>query len=200
VQQRFGDLLHAHQHDAGALFYCQRMIGGFQLDEGPLTDGLGVDAGLQGERRRLVQRQVGGQPTEVRLLPFPSGGGPQRQGAGEVVAAQRHPDSPVELGFWGSVGNRDDEASPDEEMLGLDNALLLFQRARLVTGKRGVPVGRGICPVRHWQAVVAFTAASALIVDLTGHSARLPAPEVRSEVICRLAPYSSSAEIDESSG
>src|ERR1700733_1103744 len=29
-----------------------------------LTDGLGADAGLQGERRRLVQRQVGGQPTE----------------------------------------------------------------------------------------------------------------------------------------
>jgi hypothetical protein len=152
VQQRSGDLLHAHQHDAGALFYCQRMIGGLQLDEGPLTDGLGVDAGLQGERRRLVQRQVGGQPTEERLLPFPSGGGPQRQGTDEVVAAQRHPDSPVELGTRSSVGNRDDEASPDEEMLGLDNALLLFQRARLVTSQRRVPVGRGICPVRHWLA------------------------------------------------
>jgi len=169
VRQRFGDLPHARQRDARALFYCQRMIGGLQFDEGPLTYGLGADVGLQGERRRLVQRQFGGQPAEVRLFLFPSGGGPQRQGAGEVAAAQRHPDSPVELGTRGSVGDRDEEASPDEEMLGLDNALLLFEHARLVTSERRVPVGRGVCPVRHRQAVAAFTAAPTLIADLTGH-------------------------------
>lgn len=95
-----------------------------------------MDVGLQGERRRLVQ-QFGGQPAEVRLLPFPSGGGPQRQGAGEVVAAERYPDSPVELGTQGSVGDRDDETSPDKELLGLDNALLLFERARLVASNDG---------------------------------------------------------------
>ncbi len=200
MQQRFGDLPHARQHDAGALFYCQRMISGLQLDEGPLTDGLGVDVGLQGERGRLVQRQFGGQPTEVRLLPFPSGGGPQRQGAGEVVAAQRHPDSPVELGARGGVGDRDDEASPDEEMLGLDNALLLFERARLVTSERRVPVGRGICPVRHRQAAVAFTAAPALIADLTGHRARLPPWKGAPGRFARSAPCSPATEIDESSG
>lgn len=38
--------------DAGALFHCQRMIGGLQLNERPLTGGLGVDVDLQGERRR----------------------------------------------------------------------------------------------------------------------------------------------------
>jgi hypothetical protein len=32
------------------------MIGRLQFDEGPLADGLRVDAGLQRERRRLVQR------------------------------------------------------------------------------------------------------------------------------------------------
>ena len=118
MQQRFGDLLYAHQRNAGALFNGQWMSRGLQLDEGPLTDGLGVDAGLQRERQRLVQRQVGGQPAKVRPLPFPTVGGPQRLGSGEVVAARRHPDSPVELTTRGGVGDRDDEASPDEEMLG----------------------------------------------------------------------------------
>ena len=47
MQQRLSDLLHARQRDAGALFYCQRMIGGLQFNEGPLARGLGVDAGLQ---------------------------------------------------------------------------------------------------------------------------------------------------------
>jgi hypothetical protein len=46
VQQCLGDLLHARQRDAGALFYCQRMIGRLQFDEGPLADGLRVDVGL----------------------------------------------------------------------------------------------------------------------------------------------------------
>ena len=49
-------------------------------------------------------------------------------GAGEAAAAQRHPDAPVELGARG-VGDRDDEPAPDEEMLVLDDALLLSERA-----------------------------------------------------------------------
>jgi hypothetical protein len=138
VQQRLSDLLHARQRDPGALFYCQRMIGRLQFNEGPLAHGLRVDAGLQRECRRLVQRQLGGHPAEVRLLTFPSGRGPRGQGAGEAVAAQRHPDAPVELGSRG-VGDRDDEPAPDEEMLVPDDALLLLERARLVAGEGAAP-------------------------------------------------------------
>jgi hypothetical protein len=35
------------------------MIGRLHFDEGPLADGLGVDAGLEQESRRLVERQFG---------------------------------------------------------------------------------------------------------------------------------------------
>jgi len=190
MQQCLSDLLHARQRDAGALFYCQRVTGRLQFNEGPLANGLRVDAGLQRERRRLVQRQLGGQPAEVRLLAFPSGHGPQGHGASKAVAAQRHPDAPVELGTRG-VGDRDDEPAPDKEMLVLDDALLLPERARLVASEGRVPVSRRVCPVRHRQATVALAAAPAPVTHLIGHPREVSSRERRQGRLARSAMGSS---------
>jgi hypothetical protein len=42
-----GDFAHAVDGDAGALFDSERVVGGFELDEGALADRAGVDVGLQ---------------------------------------------------------------------------------------------------------------------------------------------------------
>lgn len=56
VEQLFGDLLHSGEGDPGALLDGERMVGVLKFDHGSLADGLGVDVGLEGQRRRLVAR------------------------------------------------------------------------------------------------------------------------------------------------
>jgi hypothetical protein len=66
VQQLFGDLLHPGDGDPGALLDGERMVRVLKFDHRPLADGLGMDVGLEGQRRRLVARDLGAQPAEVR--------------------------------------------------------------------------------------------------------------------------------------
>ncbi|CAM5732582.1 hypothetical protein STENM223S_09999 [Streptomyces tendae] len=89
MQHSYGDLTDAILRDPHALFDRERVIGGLQLDEGPLADRSGVSVGLQVGRALGIERELRAEPAEVRLLRLPALRAPDVKGTGEVFLAQR---------------------------------------------------------------------------------------------------------------
>src|SRR5579863_2126303 len=89
VIHQFRDLLYPLPANTLPLLHCQRMIGRYQFDEGPLTDRASVNHRLEINRVR-VAGQCSAEPAKVRGFRLTARLLPQFAGPGEVLGAQRH--------------------------------------------------------------------------------------------------------------
>jgi hypothetical protein len=98
-----------------ALFDGKRVIGGFEFEEGTLTDGASVEVGLQVQRGRGVSGQLVGQSSEVRRFAFSTRLFPEVECPEEVVLTEGDPDAPGE-DVAGSVNWNVDGAANEEPL------------------------------------------------------------------------------------
>ncbi len=132
------------------------MVGRLKLDERPLAERAGMQAGLEVERRRGVDRQLCRKPAEVGRLALPPRCLPEPGHSVVILLAKRDPDTPGK-GLAG-LEHRNLDEPVHEEPITLDHALVRRKAAVLVFSQVIGPVLGCGRPIRHGELVVPLTA------------------------------------------
>ena len=170
MEQLDYDFLRAFRVDSLPLVDRQRMIGRFQLDRGPFSDGTLMDVRLE-EQRIRVFGDFRAQPAEIRAEARAGRILPMVRHLPIALFAERNPHAPGEGTLGILDGNLQD--GPHIKMmlaLAVDDALLLTQLAlSAIGGRKALPVERRISSERHLINVVnrAATGAVNCILDLS---------------------------------